>query len=78
MLYTHGLTEAVSGREGKFGEERLLQVLRDRLVDQVTKFSGGEPEDDMTILVMAVSRGEASMDGSADAHLLGSGCIRSD
>ncbi len=70
MLFTDGVTEAVNGKEEEFGEERLVQsllcdrqltaeVLRNRLVDQVMAFSGGELQDDVTVLVVAMLREEA-------------------
>jgi sigma-B regulation protein RsbU (phosphoserine phosphatase) len=82
VLFTDGVTEAMNGKDEEFGEERLLQALlsdrqltaealRNRLVDQVSAFSGGELEDDMTVLVVAVPRVEAAMAGLADADLLG-------
>jgi phosphoserine phosphatase RsbU/P len=88
VLYTDGVTEAVNGKEEEFGEERLVQALvsdrhlraetlRNRLLDQVNEFSGGELDDDVTVLVVAVSRGEAAKAGSADASLLGRGARES-
>jgi len=81
VLFTDGLTEAMNGKEEEFGEERLVQALlcdrrltadalQNRLLDQVYEFSGGELEDDVTVLVLSVLRGEAAIAGLADADRL--------
>ena len=78
VLFTDGVTEAMNENEEEFGEERLVQTLlcdrpltadafQNRLLDQVHEFSGGELEDDVTVLVLSVLRGEAALAGSADA-----------
>jgi phosphoserine phosphatase RsbU/P len=78
VLFTDGVTEAMNENEEEFGEERLVQTLlcdrpltadafQNRLLDQVHEFSGGELEDDVTVLVLSVLRGEAAIAGLADA-----------
>ena len=78
VLFTDGVTEATNGKEEEFGEERLVQALlcdrpltaealQNRLLDQVNEFSGGELEDDVTVLVLSVLRGEAAIAGLVDA-----------
>jgi sigma-B regulation protein RsbU (phosphoserine phosphatase) len=78
VLFTDGVTEAMNGKDEEFGEERLVQALlcdcqlpaealQNRLLDQVNGFSGGELEDDVTVLVLAVLRGEAAIAALADA-----------
>lgn len=68
MLYTDGITEAVSPQKLFFGEERLLEVLSDqpadsaegaisRVVEAVESFSGGgDPFDDAAVLVLMRER----------------------
>ncbi|MBZ5545733.1 MAG: SpoIIE family protein phosphatase [Acidobacteriia bacterium] len=62
VLYTDGITEALSDEGEEFGEERLLDTFlahRDRSVDDLLKtivstvelFSGREQEDDLTLVV---------------------------
>jgi sigma-B regulation protein RsbU (phosphoserine phosphatase) len=66
VLFTDGVTE-VSGADGEeFGEERLAAVLlenrqlsadelQERILAEVAKFSGGQFEDDATLVVVAVA-----------------------
>src|SRR5262249_27645934 len=79
-LFTDGVTEAMNGKHEEFGEERLLQALlsdrqltseslQNRLLDQVNDFSGGELEDDVTVLVVSVSRGESAKAGLVNANV---------
>jgi len=62
VIYTDGVTEAINDRGEMFGEERLVELLRnlDRLhpdalletiVNAVQEFSGREQEDDITLVV---------------------------
>jgi serine phosphatase RsbU (regulator of sigma subunit)/predicted enzyme related to lactoylglutathione lyase len=62
MLYTDGVTESANDAAEEFGEERLIEVLRqDRgrssqglilsVVDQVRKFHPHEQKDDITLIV---------------------------
>lgn len=62
VIYTDGVTEAVSDDGEEFGEERLAGLLRENaslpapamlqsIVDAVQKFSGREQEDDITLVV---------------------------
>jgi len=80
VLFTDGVTEAMNGKHEEFGEDRLLQALlsdrqltseflQNRLLDQVNDFSGGELEDDVTVLVVSVSRGESAKAGLVNANL---------
>jgi serine phosphatase RsbU (regulator of sigma subunit) len=66
VMFTDGITEAVNEEDEEFGEKRLVEAalrgrqlcaeaLQQSLFDIVTKFCGGEFEDDATVLVMAVS-----------------------
>jgi serine phosphatase RsbU (regulator of sigma subunit) len=61
-IYTDGITEALNQRDEEFGEERLLDVIRDagdlspsRIVtsvfDEVRRFSGDQQRDDVTLIV---------------------------
>ena len=61
VAYSDGITEASRGTE-QFGEERLVQVVRDHagdpaeaialaILDQVQRFGVGEQSDDLTLLV---------------------------
>jgi serine phosphatase RsbU (regulator of sigma subunit)/predicted enzyme related to lactoylglutathione lyase len=61
-LYTDGVTEAFDDAGEEFGEERLLEALRQNrercseaiiaaIVDEVRRFSPGEQHDDITLIV---------------------------
>ena len=61
-LYTDGLTETFNASEEEFGEERLVDALRryrsrnaqevaGAIVDEVTRFSGREQYDDITLII---------------------------
>ncbi|MDZ7374170.1 MAG: SpoIIE family protein phosphatase [candidate division KSB1 bacterium] len=64
ILYTDGITEAMNPRRELFGEERLLQVVRDyahlpaqvfveKLRDELHSFTEGQPQnDDITVVVV--------------------------
>jgi sigma-B regulation protein RsbU (phosphoserine phosphatase) len=65
VCYTDGITEALAPDDGEFGEERLLETVRalrteppDRLahavVDAVAAWTGGSPQDDATLIVVAM------------------------
>jgi serine phosphatase RsbU (regulator of sigma subunit) len=66
LIYTDGLSEALSRSEEEFGEERIHALMREaegvaaqeimeRLIMQVSRFRAAEiPEDDMTLLVVRV------------------------
>jgi phosphoserine phosphatase RsbU/P len=65
ILFTDGVTEANSLEGEEFGEERLLRLLeqdraataaelRDKILGEVTEFSGGHWHDDATLLIVAV------------------------
>jgi serine phosphatase RsbU (regulator of sigma subunit) len=62
ILYTDGITEATSGDGEEFGESRLLDTLRRHshlpvqqllqvVVSAVRQFSGGEQQDDITLVL---------------------------
>jgi serine phosphatase RsbU (regulator of sigma subunit) len=62
LLYTDGVTEAVSGEGEEFGEERLLEAARQHgqlslpellvaVTDQARKFSAYEQADDITLII---------------------------
>jgi serine phosphatase RsbU (regulator of sigma subunit) len=66
ILYTDGLTERTAANGEEFGDTRLIEVvranrqrdatgLRDAVVASVTGFGTGSFEDDLTILVVAVT-----------------------
>lgn len=65
VLYSDGVTEAMSDDGEEFGEERLLEAVRayrerptsellERVVDRVQVWSGVEQEDDLTLVVARV------------------------
>jgi phosphoserine phosphatase RsbU/P len=66
VLFTDGVTEAMSPQGEEFGEERLLALmtadpevgavgLQERILEAVTEFSAGDLQDDATLIVMAVN-----------------------
>jgi sigma-B regulation protein RsbU (phosphoserine phosphatase) len=66
VLFTDGVTEVSSADGEEFGEERLATVLlenrhlsagelQERILAEVAKFSGGQFEDDATLVVVAVA-----------------------
>ena len=63
LLFTDGVTELRNASADEFGEDRLIELLienrdleaeqlRDRIVQAVLDFSGGEFQDDATLLVL--------------------------
>ncbi len=62
LLYSDGITEAMDREQDQFGEERLVEALREpadsatlcaRIVDAVNTFAAGAPQhDDMTLVVI--------------------------
>jgi sigma-B regulation protein RsbU (phosphoserine phosphatase) len=65
VLFTDGVTEVSSAAGEEFGEDRLLRILLDnrhlsarelqeRIMAEVAIFSGGQFEDDATLVVVAV------------------------
>jgi len=65
VLFTDGITEAVSPSVEEFGDDRLVNIIRahrneppDHLAETVTgavaKWTGGAPQDDATLIVMAI------------------------
>jgi serine phosphatase RsbU (regulator of sigma subunit) len=61
-LYTDGVTESFNSAGEEFGEQRLIEALRqnreaspqaalDSIVEQVRKFSGREQHDDITLII---------------------------
>lgn len=65
VLFTDGVSEAAGGDGEMFGEERLQELIADRrelgarelqetIVDAATAHSGGELDDDLTLVVVAV------------------------
>ena len=66
VMFTDGISEAVDGEGVEFGEKRMAELsrgarqlsaeaLRRRLLERVTEFCAGRFEDDVTVLVVAVS-----------------------
>ena len=65
VLFTDGVTEAVSPRDEEYGDERLLALLRESqsmgavelqktILNAVMDFSGGTLRDDATLIVVAI------------------------
>ena len=62
LLYSDGITEAMDREQDQFGEDRLVEALREpsdsttvcaRIVDAVAAFAAGAPQhDDMTLVVI--------------------------
>src|SRR5262249_37206084 len=64
LIYTDGVTEAMNASKEQFGEERMIQSIRDhshlpagevvqKLEEDISKFVGGaEQSDDVTIVVI--------------------------
>jgi serine phosphatase RsbU (regulator of sigma subunit) len=61
-LYTDGITESFNSAEEEFGEQRLIEALRRHrdlaprellaaIVDEVRRFSPGEQDDDITLII---------------------------
>ena len=71
VLYSDGITEAMSKRGEEFSEDRLKAVIEQhsdkplseiqaRVLESVRNWSGNEPDDDMTLLMVRAQRaGEA-------------------
>ncbi len=66
VLYTDGVAEAEDGRQEQFGEDRLLALVGDgialpaaelvrRIEAAVQDHCNGEPQDDLTLLVLVVA-----------------------
>jgi serine phosphatase RsbU (regulator of sigma subunit) len=62
-VYSDGITEAGTGRGEQFGEARLealvtrhaekpLEEIQQQVLSEVRKWSGEEPEDDVTLLLV--------------------------
>jgi sigma-B regulation protein RsbU (phosphoserine phosphatase) len=67
VLFTDGVTEAVSPQDEEYGENRLLDLLMEnhglgaeelqkKILSTVTEFSGGNLRDDATLIVVAVDQ----------------------
>jgi serine phosphatase RsbU (regulator of sigma subunit) len=70
VLYSDGVTEAERADGDSFGEDRLIAVLEGQrecgaealvrtVVDAILQFSGGEQQDDITLLVARALQGNA-------------------
>ena len=86
LLYTDGITEAFNQAEEEFGEDRLIEVLRNNrhqcsrelltaIVDEVRRFSPHEQGDDMTLIVAkcgrpATAQGKSSIKAQGRKRLL--------
>jgi sigma-B regulation protein RsbU (phosphoserine phosphatase) len=66
VLFTDGVTEAMTSQGEEFGEERLLALmtagpelgaaeLQQKILQAVTEFSAGDLQDDATLIVVAVN-----------------------
>jgi sigma-B regulation protein RsbU (phosphoserine phosphatase) len=65
LLFTDGVTEAMNTVQEEFGEERLIEVLgknrqlraaelQKKIMEAVTEFSGGDFQDDVTMVVVGM------------------------
>ncbi len=65
VLFTDGVVEAANSKDEEFGERRLVRLLvddrkmtarglQDKILSAATEFTGGEFQDDATLLVVAV------------------------
>jgi sigma-B regulation protein RsbU (phosphoserine phosphatase) len=65
LLFTDGVTEVTNAEGKEFGEERLIELLinnrslgtaelQKRVMEAVTAFSGGDFQDDVTMVVIGV------------------------
>jgi uncharacterized protein YndB with AHSA1/START domain len=72
VMFTDGITEAVDEQGVEFGEKRMTELscgarqlsaeaLRGRLLERATEFCAGRFEDDVTLLVVAVSEKDRSL-----------------
>jgi sigma-B regulation protein RsbU (phosphoserine phosphatase) len=78
FFFTDGISEAMDGKDGYFGEERLAEFLeahadepaeeiRDGLLREVSAFSAGQPQhDDITMIVLEGVDSQESMVGTRD------------
>jgi sigma-B regulation protein RsbU (phosphoserine phosphatase) len=68
VLFTDGLTEAMNDAGAEFGEGRIVDLVRahrtlgaaaieSRVIEAVSRFTGGALQDDATLLVLAVHEG---------------------
>lgn len=68
VLYSDGITEASTRRGEEFGEQRLEKLIAEnadrslleiekRVMNAVEEWSGKEPEDDMTLLIVRATNG---------------------
>ncbi len=66
LLYTDGITEAMDEKENLFGSDRVKNIIKEnhnlpaeelkqKIIDEITKFTGTAPQhDDMTLVLMKV------------------------
>ncbi|HEV8130521.1 MAG TPA: PP2C family protein-serine/threonine phosphatase [Acidobacteriota bacterium] len=70
VLYSDGIVEATGSQGTEFGKDRLeelvrsgrnrpLAQLRENILDEVTKWAGPEPQDDMTLVIVRVNQPRA-------------------
>ena len=70
VMFTDGVTEAANADQAEFSEERLIETLlacqslstwefQSRLLDQISAWTGGEFQDDATVLVLSVAKKES-------------------
>jgi sigma-B regulation protein RsbU (phosphoserine phosphatase) len=78
VLYSDGITEAKESHEEEFGEQRLetlitanyerpLPEIQTEILEAVKKWSGQDPEDDMTLVLVRAKDDEKSV-RAADLH----------
>jgi serine phosphatase RsbU (regulator of sigma subunit) len=64
LMFTDGVTEARNENGEEFGEDRLIELLgrlrdleaealKNRLIEELVEYSGGNFDDDVTLLVAA-------------------------
>ena len=90
VLYTDGVTDAMSPDEEPFGEERLrealvgaphlrLEIVRERLLERVLRHTAGAPlSDDLTLLLLRRVKGAPARGGSGEPADLRAGLPRRD
>ena len=67
ILYTDEVTESINNKEEQFGQRRLIQVIEEgrnlpaqelieRIQQEVTAFSEGQPQfDDFTLMILKIT-----------------------
>lgn len=80
VMFTDGVTEAANADQTEFGEERVIETLlachslsvhefQSRLLDQLAGWTGGEFQDDATVLVLSVLKKESVQEHASAAAM---------